>query len=141
MSARHVAGRSPGRARQRGVTLVELVAVLVIVGVVMSIGARLFVQPVSALISGGRNVVLGDQAAQATRRLEDDLSSALGNSVRVTTGTVGGLTASFVELVPVQTVGRYRKYVALRSREPNRSDGIARSVRSRSLRGVLAGAC
>ncbi len=105
--------RPPARGAQRGVTLIELVAVLVIVGVVMSIGARLFVLPVSSLMSSGRNVELGEQAAQATRRLEDDLSSALANSVRVTSGTAGGTAASFVELVPVQAVGRYRKYVAL----------------------------
>ena len=111
MSARRTA-RVRTRAPQRGVTLVELVAVLVIVGVVMSIGARLFVQPVTSLISSGRNLELADQAAQATRRLEDDLAGALGNSVRVIQGTAGGVSATFVELVPIQTVGRYRKYVA-----------------------------
>lgn len=110
MSARRT---SPARPRaERGVTLVELVAVLVIIGVVASFGARLFVQPATSLMASGRNAELGEQAAQALRRFEDDLGTALANSVRVTTGTAGGVAATFVELVPVQTVGRYRKYPA-----------------------------
>ncbi len=111
-----VRGTGPARrgvARHaRGVSLVELVAVLVIVGVVASFGTRLFVQPATSLMASGRNAELGEQAAQALRRLEDDLGSALANSVRVTVGTAGGTPATFVELVPVQTVGRYRKHRA-----------------------------
>jgi MSHA biogenesis protein MshO len=102
----------PYLRRQRGVTLVELVAVIVILGVVASVAARLMAVPIQTLMSGGANAQLAEQVSQATRRLEEDLSRALGNSVRVTTGTAGGETATFIEMVPVHAVGRYRKLPA-----------------------------
>jgi MSHA biogenesis protein MshO len=97
------------RGLQRGVTLVELIAVLTIVAVVASIGAGLMTRPIATLVSGSALAQLSDQASQATRRLEDDLGRALANSVRVTAGTSGGTSATLLEFVPVQTVGRYRK--------------------------------
>jgi MSHA biogenesis protein MshO len=93
----------------RGVTLVELIAVLVIVGVVASIGAKLMVTPVQSLMSGATYTQLAEHTAQGTRRLEDDLGTALANSIRVTAGSAATGSASFLELVPVQAVGRYRK--------------------------------
>ena len=102
----------PGPSRQRGVTLVELVAVIVILGVVASVAARLMAVPIQTLMSGGANAQLAEQVSQATRRLEDDLGRALANSLRVTTGTVGGETATFIEMVPMHAVGRYRKLPA-----------------------------
>lgn len=93
----------------RGVTLVELIAVLVIIGVVASIGAKLMVTPVQSLLAGTTYAQLAEHTAQGTRRLEDDLGNALANSIRVTSGTAATGTASFLELVPVHSVGRYRK--------------------------------
>lgn len=89
--------------------MVELIAVLVIIGVIAYLGAKLMVSPVQSLMSGATYTQLTEHTAQGTRRLEDDLGNALANSLRVASGTAATGTASFLELVPVHTVGRYRK--------------------------------
>lgn len=97
--------RTAGRRSARGVTLVELIAVLVIIGVIASVGARMMARPIGASLASGDMMQLADQAAQATRRLGEDLQRALPNSVRITAGAGG---AMHLELIPVQSVGRYR---------------------------------
>src|SRR5262245_5020575 len=85
----------------RGVTLIELVVVIALVGI---LGALIvtFVQPIRSYIDVGRRAALADAADGALRRIGRDVRLALPNSVRV------DASGQFVELLLVRTGGRYR---------------------------------
>ncbi len=89
---------------ERGVTLVELVVVLTIMGLVVSLGATL----VSRIVAGRQDtqgrLTLATQADAALARIADELQAALPNSLRVASS--GGQT--WIEWVPVLDAGRYR---------------------------------
>ena len=100
----------PGAARQacsRGVTLVELVVVMTIIGLVAGLGASLVGRVVSAQQDTRGRLTLGLSADAAMARVADDLYSALPNSVRVTSNA-GGV---WLEWVPVVDGGRWRAAV------------------------------
>jgi MSHA biogenesis protein MshO len=101
---------SPTRVLGRwiaGVTLIELVVVMVLVGIVGALVSQ-FVYPVFAYIDSTRRAALVDVADTALRRMGRDLRLALPNSVRVT--TVSGVT--YLEFLLVRTGGRYRAATA-----------------------------
>jgi len=74
----------PSARAQRGFTLVELVLVMVLVGVVGSLGATFISRSVGMYRSTVVRAELTDQAVVALRRLSRELAAALPNSVRVT---------------------------------------------------------
>lgn len=96
----------PGRSarRSRGVTLVELVVVLTIMGVVASIGATLVGRIVAGQQDNRGRLVLALAADAAVATVADDLARALPNSLRLTSNAAG----VWIELVPVLDAGRYR---------------------------------
>ena len=112
---RRLSGIRPGRAlsgaahqaRSRGVTLVELVVVMTIIGLVAGLGATLVGRVVSAQQDTRGRLTLGLSADAAMARVADDLYSALPNSVRVTSNA-GGV---WLEWVPVVDGGRWRAAV------------------------------
>ncbi len=89
---------------QRGVTLVELVVVLTIMGVVASIGATLVGRIVAGQQDNRGRLVLAMMADAAVAGMADDLARALPNSLRLTSNGAG----IWVEFVPVLDAGRYR---------------------------------
>lgn len=89
---------------QRGVTLVELVVVLLIMGVVASIAATLVGRVAAAQQDNRGRLVLAQTADGAMARLADELQLALPNSLRVTNNAAG----VWIEWVPVIDAGRYR---------------------------------
>ena len=92
------------RAWQQGVTLVELVVVLTIIGLIASLGATLVSRVVSAQQDNRGRLTLALSADGAMARIADELYAALPNSVRVTTNA-GGV---WIEWAPVLDAGRWR---------------------------------
>ena len=94
-----------GNARaQRGFTLVELVVTLVLSAIVVSFMAMFMVTPVNAYLAQDRRTELADSANNATRLLNDDIRSALPESVRQIRN--GSLLA--LELLQTTGVARFR---------------------------------
>jgi MSHA biogenesis protein MshO len=89
------------RRRQAGITLIELVITIALVGIVAVLVGQLVV-PVRSYIDNSRRAALADTADTALRRIGRDLRLALPNSVRVDG------TGKYVEFLLVRTGGRYR---------------------------------
>jgi MSHA biogenesis protein MshO len=91
--------------RTRGVTLVELVVVIAIMGIIGAAVAVFIRRPVESYMDASRRAALTDAADTALRRMTRDLRLALPNSVRVDG------TGKFVEYIETTGGGRYRAEV------------------------------
>jgi len=100
--ATHAPAAAP--ARQRGMTLVELVVTIVVGSIVVAFMALFIVTPMQSYGAQTRRAELVDDADSALRLMGRDLRSALPNSVRVTTS--GSVTA--IELLATVDGARYR---------------------------------
>ena len=87
--------------RQHGVTLVELVIVLVLVGVLGGILALQVGPTMQGYLALGRRAALNDQADTALRRIVQEVRAAVPNSLRLG-------NAQCLELVPTIDGGRFR---------------------------------
>lgn len=101
-------GRSAGRRgaprRPHGITLLELVVVIAILGV-LAVAASIAVKPlIDSYLLSVRRAELTDVADGALRRMARDVRLALPNSVRVTTSGAN----TYLELLLTKTGGRYR---------------------------------
>lgn len=90
--------------RPHGFTLVELVVVILLMGIVASIGATMVTSAVSGQQANRGRLVLAQSVDGTLTRIADEVRRALPNSVRVATEG----TAVWVEWIPVKDVGRYR---------------------------------
>ena len=90
--------------RERGVTLVELVVVLTIIGLIASLGATLVGRVVAAQQDTRGRLTLALSADGAISRIADELHSSLPNSLRLTSNASG----VWIEWVPVLDAGRWR---------------------------------
>ena len=101
---------------QSGVTLVEIIMVIVITGILGSMAAVFLKMPVQQYADISRRADMTDGADLALNRIESDIRSALPHSARVASGTCpatsanpgGAGTCSFLELLPSSGSGRYR---------------------------------
>jgi MSHA biogenesis protein MshO len=98
------ARRRHARRNARGVTLVELVVVLTIMGVIGSLAATLVGRVASAQQDNRGRLTLAQAADGAVGRLADELQTALPNSLRLSSDASG----VWIEWVPVLDAGRYR---------------------------------
>jgi MSHA biogenesis protein MshO len=96
--------RPPRRARARGMTLIELVVVIVLSAIVVSFMSMLIVTPIDAFNAQKQRAQLGDAADSALRLMARDLRSALPNSVR----TAGSGTVVAIELLATLDGARYQ---------------------------------
>ncbi len=94
--------------QQKGVTLVELVIVIVLSGILSVVISVFIVKPINAYTSVARRASLVDAADMTLRRLSRDIQSAVPNSIRVK--QVGSQTA--VEMLNIVEGMRYRGSVA-----------------------------
>jgi MSHA biogenesis protein MshO len=88
---------------ERGVTLIELVVAIVIVGIVVA-AVVFFLSPLRQSTDLALRAELTDIANNALQRIGRDVKLALPNSVRI--ATVGG--SVYLEFIAVRTAGRYR---------------------------------
>lgn len=93
---------------ERGVTLIELVLVMVILGIIVA-ALTFFLGPVRQSTDVALRAELTDIADNALQRIGRDVKLALPNSLRVDSVSVPGKT--FVEFLAVRTAGRYRSEV------------------------------
>jgi MSHA biogenesis protein MshO len=90
--------------RMSGMTLIELVIVIVLSAIVVSFMSRLIVIPINAFTAQKQRAQLGDAADSAMRFMARDLRSALPNSVR--TSVSGSVTA--LEMLATVDGARYQ---------------------------------
>lgn len=88
---------------ERGVTLIELVLAIVIVGIIVA-AVVFFLSPLRQSNDLALRAELSDIADNALQRIGRDVRLALPNSVR--TATVGG--SVYLEFIAVRAAGRYR---------------------------------
>ena len=89
----------------RGVTLLEMIMVIVITGIIGAAIALFIRQPVESYVDATRRAQLTDIADTALRRITRDLRTALPNSVRV------DATGFYIEYLQTTGGGRYRAEV------------------------------
>jgi MSHA biogenesis protein MshO len=94
----------PSRADARGMTLIELVIVIVLSAIVVSFMSMLIVTPIDAFTAQKQRAQLGDGADSALRLMARDLRSALPNSVRTAAG--GAVVA--IEMLATVDGARYQ---------------------------------
>lgn len=95
----------PAIKSARGVTLIELIVVIVVTGV-LAAGVAIFIRrPVEGYIDASRRATLTDEADTALRRMTRDLRTALPNSTRVDG------SGKFVEYIETTGGARYRAEV------------------------------
>jgi MSHA biogenesis protein MshO len=90
---------------ERGVTLIELVVAIVIVGIVVA-AVVFFLSPLRQSTDLALRAELTDIAANALQRIGRDVKLALPNSIRIDSTTVPG--SVFLEFIAVRSAGRYR---------------------------------
>lgn len=90
------------RSNQQGMTLIEMIVVIVIMGILIAMVGMFLRAPITAYTDAASRADLADVADTALRRMARDLRQALPNSIRV------NIAKSAVEFLHVRTGGRYR---------------------------------
>lgn len=89
--------------KSNGFTLVELIAVIVITGIIASMVAVFIVKPVEGYVDAIRRAELSDTADETLRRAAREIRLALPNSLRVTSSG----NTNYIEFIPTSAGGRY----------------------------------
>ena len=89
----------------RGFTLIELIVVIMLVGILSSIGGIFISRPIEVYVALSRRPELVDSADTALRQMQWDIRQALPNSIRVDS------TKTRLELMHTVDGGRYRAQV------------------------------
>ena len=88
--------------RQRGVTLIEMIVVIVVSGILLSITGMFVRNQVIAYSDVARRAELADIADGALRRIARDVQNSGPNSVRPS-----ATDSTLIELVPIVSAGRF----------------------------------
>jgi MSHA biogenesis protein MshO len=88
--------------RARGVTLIEMIVAMVVLGILIGVVGMFVRNQVTSYFDVAARTELSDAADSALRRISRELQAALPNSVRV---SADSLT---LEFVPIRDAGRYR---------------------------------
>jgi len=87
-----------------GFTLIELIVVIVIAGILATLGGQFIVAPITGYVDLSRRTRLVDQAEMSLRRMQRDIRHALPNSIRI------DASGHYLELLNTVDGGRYRRY-------------------------------
>jgi MSHA biogenesis protein MshO len=100
----------PEHARERGVTLIEMVIVIAITAIIAGAVSVFISRPVEGYADAARRAEMSDIADTALRRMTRDLRTALANSIRITCVPSCGPTSSvyYLEYLQSSGGGRYR---------------------------------
>jgi len=110
------ADSSRNPSRHAGVTLIELIVVIVITGIIAAVLGVIIVRPIEGYEAQVRRAALVDAAEMALRRTERDIRQALPNSVRIrdslgntnnVTCAAAGVTCA-IEMLNTVDGARYR---------------------------------
>ena len=90
------------KSSQRGVTLVEMIVVIVVSGILLAITGMFVRTQINSYVDVSRRAELSDIADGVLRRIARDVQGSLPNSLRPATGG-----STFVEFVPIVNAGRF----------------------------------
>lgn len=94
-------------SRQKAFTLVEMVAVIVILTIV-ALSSTTFIRfGAQSYTDSTRRYDLSQQGRFAIERISREVRNALPNSVRVATATVSGIEYQCLEFMPIEAAGSY----------------------------------
>ena len=93
--------RPARKQTQCGVTLIEMIIVIVVSGILLSIVSMFVRNQVEAYVDVSRRAELSDIADGVMRRIARDVQGSLPNSLRP------ALSSTYIELVPVANAGRF----------------------------------
>ena len=91
-----------GIRHQLGVTLIEMIVVIVVSGILISITGMFVRNQVEAYVDVARRAEMSDIADGVLRRIARDVQGSVPNSLRPTSSD-----SSFIELVPIVNAGRF----------------------------------
>lgn len=92
---------------QNGVTLIELIITIAIIGIISLVISQIAIIPISAYNKINKRVELSNQISKTANTIKKDIRNSLPNSIRITQG-VGTV---FIEFIPIKTAGRYREFL------------------------------
>jgi MSHA biogenesis protein MshO len=87
--------------KQQGMTLIEMIITIVILGILIAMVGMFLRAPIAAYTDAASRADLTDVADTALRRIGRDLHKALPNSIRIFAGEC-------LEFIPTKSGGRYR---------------------------------
>jgi len=92
----------------RGFSLFELILVITIVGIISVAAGAIILPAIQSQDALGRRAALVEAAESAMRRVARDIRISVPNSVRTTSGALGGGANGFaIEMIPTADGGRY----------------------------------
>lgn len=95
---------------QRGVTLVEFIVVIAIIGVISAIATIFIKAPIDSYFASARRAAMTDVADTSVRRMARDIRKALPDSIRTALPNSIG-SPQCLEFIPTRMGGRYRAEV------------------------------
>lgn len=91
-----------GKIRQRGVTLIEMIVVIVVSGILLAIVGMFVRNQINSYLDVARRAALSDIGDGVLRRIARDVQGSLPNSLRPAASS-----SAFIEFVPIINAGRF----------------------------------
>lgn len=113
----------PANLRQRGVTLIEMIVVIVVSGILLAITGMFVRNQITAYTDVARRTELADIADGALRRIARDVQNSVPNSVRPL-----AIDSPYIELVPIVGAGRFASQDTLTLTSPLTVQGTPISI-------------
>ena len=109
--------------RQRGVTLIEMIVVIVVSGILLSITGMFVRNQITAYLDVARRSDLADIADGALRHIARDVQGSVPNSLRPSS-----TDSLYIELVPIVNAGRFASQDTMSLSSPLKLQGAPISI-------------